>query len=880
MTLPKTYNPKETEPRLQAFWQEAGIYHFDPDSPAPVYSIDTPPPTVSGHLHLGHVYSYSHPDFVARFWRMNGYNVYYPMGYDDNGLPTERLVEKRQGVRAAQIGRQAFIERCLQVSEEAEKDYQALWQRLGLSIDWRYTYRTIDDASRRLCQWSFIDLYRRGLAYRRESPAIWCPECQTSIAQAELNDLERESEFVTLHFPLSLIPYPFEGKGDRGIGETTPAHISIATTRPELLPACVAIFVHPDDGRYRALIGQSAAVPLFGQVVPILADPAADPEKGTGAVMCCTFGDTTDVAWWYTHKLPLVEAIDRAGRMTAAAGDYAGMKITDARREIKKALEGRGFLVSRQPTSQTIRVHERCDTPVEYIVVKQWFVNVLDFKEKLLAAGEKIAWHPDHMQARYRAWVEGLNWDWCLSRQRYFGVPFPVWYCRSCGETLLAQESQLPVEPTVTQPIHPCPKCGSADFIPEEDIFDTWATSSLSPQIAGGWRPSENNGVRRGDPSLPVEINYGQQNEPEIEILQNHTGRPYGMVFPFSLRPQAHEIIRTWAFYTIVKSQYHWEALPWSDVLISGWGLAGEGMGKISKSRGGGPMSPTEMIERYSADAVRYWAASTGPGKDSVISEEKIQMGAKLATKLWNVARFVENFLGEKGKGIGELSPLSLIPLSPADRWILSRAQKLIRRVTELFHGYDYATAKSEIEAFFWTELADNYIELAKQRLYDAACPTHAGVISTMRYLLLTIIKLFAPFLPYVTEAIYQGIGEKEIGDRGSLHQEAWPADDPAMEDDDAEKVGQTLVEIATAVRRYKSERNLPLGSTLNRVQLAAVITDGRPEAEDRIWQALPAARDDLMSITRTQAIEFCPAGSDLHDFTLVNEWIRLKIEN
>jgi valyl-tRNA synthetase len=721
MPLAKSYTPSEIEPRLQAFWQAAGIYHFDPDSEASVYSIDTPPPTVSGHLHLGHVYSYSHADFIARFQRMKGCNVYYPMGYDDNGLPTERLVEKRLGIRAADIGRQAFIEKCLQVSEEAEGDYQALWQRLGLSIDWRYTYRTIDAYARRACQLSFIELAQQGLAYRKEAPAIWCPECRTSIAQAELNDLDRESEFVTLRFPLTPGPSPIRR------GES----LMVATTRPELLPACVAIFVHPDDTRYQGLVGQQACAPLFGQRVPVLADPAADPEKGTGAVMCCTFGDTTDVAWWHTYKLPLIEAIDRTGRMTAIAREFADLPLAAARQQIKQTLEANGWLIERQPTRQSIRVHERCDTPVEYVVARQWFVKVLDFKSELLEMGAQIGWRPEQMQARYRAWVENLNWDWCLSRQRYYGVPFPVWYCAACGETILADETQLPVEPLDQRPLHACPKCGGDSFRPEEDIFDTWATSSLSPQIVG---------QRLQNPAL------------------------YARVFPFSLRPQAHEIIRTWAFYTIAKSYHHWKTLPWKDALISGWGLAGEGMGKISKSRGGGPMSPTEMIARYSADAVRYWAASAGPGKDSIISEEKIQMGAKLITKLWNVARFAERFVEEREEDTPAGSTSISYPLSPADHWILSRLQKLIRRVTALLEAYDYAAAKSEIEAFFWTELTDNYLEMAKQRLYDPACPTHAGACNTIRVLLLTLLKLFAPFLPYVTEAIYQGIGEKGLG--------------------------------------------------------------------------------------------------------------------
>ncbi len=363
MPLTNKYSPGSAEPRLQGWWGESGAYHFSTASDAEIYSIDTPPPTVSGRLHLGHVYSYSQTDFMARFWRMNGCNVFYPMGYDDNGLPTERLVERELGIRATEIGREAFVEKCLQVSEEAEKAYRQLWERLGLSIDWRYSYRTIDDRSQRIAQLSFVRLYRDGLIYRKEAPTIWCPECRTAIAQAELNDLARESVFYTLAFPLR------EGGA-----------VEIATTRPELLPACVAIFVHPDDVRFRDLVGRQASVPLFGQEIPILTDPQAEPEKGTGAVMCCTFGDVTDVAWWHTHKLPLRDTIDRAGRMTDRAGAFAGLSLVEARRRIVNALDDCGALLGRRPISQSVRVHERCDTPVEYIVTPQWFARVLDFE--------------------------------------------------------------------------------------------------------------------------------------------------------------------------------------------------------------------------------------------------------------------------------------------------------------------------------------------------------------------------------------------------------------------------------------------------------------------------------------------------------------------
>ncbi|MBN1579233.1 MAG: valine--tRNA ligase [Anaerolineae bacterium] len=788
MGLSKRYNPKTREPEIDAFWQDTGVYAFSKESDAPVYAIDTPPATVSGKLHLGHTYSYSQTDFLARFWRMNGYNVFYPMGYDDNGLPTGRLVEKLHGVTADQVGREAFVKLCLQVGAQSGQEYQALWQRLGLSVDWRYTYRTIEPDTTRISQQSFLDLVGKGLAYHKQSPTIWCPECKTAIAQAELDDLDRQSTFYTLDFGLE--------NGDS---------LPIATTRPELLPACVAVFVHPDDTRYHGLVGQRVRVPVFGQSVPLLQDPHADPEKGTGAVMCCTFGDVTDVAWWHTHNLPLIEAIAPDGTMTEAAGVFAHLSIARARQQIVQALDEDKCLLERQPIEQSVRVHERCDTPVEYIVTRQWFIRVLDFKEQLLDAGERIAWHPEHMRSRYRQWVENLGWDWCISRQRAFGVPFPAWHCQDCGQVVLAKETQLPIDPAQHAPPQAC-ACGSARLVPDTDVMDTWATSSLSPQIAGRWLQ---------DPGL------------------------YEQVTPMSLRPQAHDIIRTWAFYTIVKSLHHFGTIPWKDVAISGWGIAGPGMAKISKSRGGGPVPPLEMIEQYSADAVRYWAASTGLGKDAVISEEKIQLGHKLGNKLWNVARFSARFLEDDG-------PASKPPaLSPADRWILSRTQQLVQQTTRFMKAYDYAAAKSETEAFFWTELADNYLEMAKMRLYDETNPARQGAQYALYHTLFTVLQLFAPFLPYVTEAIYRGVFA--AGASSSIHRTRWPTVDASLQDEQAEALGRILLDIATAVRRYKSEHNLSLGSQIAQLHLA---TD-----DQALRRELVAAQTDLGSITRAERI-------------------------
>ena len=790
MKLSKRYNPRTAEPRLQTWWEEHNTYWFSLERPGPVYTIDTPPATVSGNLHLGHAYSYTQTDFIARFWRMNGRNVFYPMGYDDNGLPTARYVEKRTGATAQEMGKTAFSQKCLEIGRAAGQEYETLWKRLGLSVDWRRTYRTVDSSSVRISQHSFLELFEQGLVYRKSAPTIWCPECGTAIAQAELDDMDRESVFYSLAFRLE-------------DGQTLP----IASTRPELLPACVAVFVHPDDERFRDLAGRQATVPLFGQQVPVLQDPGADPEKGTGAVMCCTFGDVADVAWWRAHRLPLVESIDPAGRLTGTAGPYAGMTTGAARRAIVEALKDQEQLLGKEAISQSVRVHDRCDTPVEYIVTQQWFLRILDFRKELLAAGERIAWHPPHMGARYRQWVEHLDWDWCLSRQRAFGVPFPVWHCPECGEMVLADSADLPLDPSVNAPPRAC-ACGNESLVPDGDVMDTWATSSLTPQIAGRWLD---------DPAL------------------------HDRVYPMSLRAQAHDIIRTWAFYTIVKSLHHFGGVPWTDIAISGWGIAGTGKAKISKSRGGGPMPPMEMISRYSADAVRYWAASTGLGKDAVISEEKIQLGYRLVNKLWNVARFSQRFLedGLRG-GAGEIPQLS-----PADGWILSRLQRLIRQTTEHMQRYEHAAAKSETESFFWTELADNYLEMAKLRLYDQDHATHAGAQFALDRALQTVLKLFAPFLPHVTEQIYQAL--YATSDHPSIHTSAWPVADPRLEDNTAEAAGRVLVAVATAVRRYKSEHNMPLGGELQRIEVS---TD-----DVGMVDVLCRAEADLASITRARQV-------------------------
>ncbi len=808
------YSPKASEDKWHRFWDEEHIYDFSREDTRPVYTIDTPPPTVSGDLTLGHCYSYSQPDFMARFYRMNGHNVYYPMGWDDNGLPTERLVERRLGIKPEQEGRARFIQAIIEVSRDLEEDYERLWRRLGLSVDWSYVYSTISPQAQKISQYSFIDLYNKRLAYRASSPAIWCPTCRTAIAQAEVNDLERETKFVTVAFRLA-------------DGQTLP----IATTRPELLPACVAVLVNPSDQRHAQLIGRTAITPLFNQEVPIIADRKADPEKGTGVVMVCTFGDTLDVEWWREHNLPLISIIRRDGKLNEQSGPYAELSAPAARSRIIADLMDRGLLFDQKPISHTVRVHERCDTPVEYIETKQWFVKLLERKNDFIEAGRQIKWHPTYMHARYEDWVTSLSWDWCISRQRYFGVPFPVWYCTACGEPVLADPIQLPVDPSTQQPSRPC-QCGSTEAEAETDVMDTWATSSVSPQIASRW-------------------------------LED--GQFFDKVFPMSLRPQAHDIIRTWTFYTIVKSLYHSNQLPWSNVAISGHGLAPDGV-KISKSRGGGPLDPTEMMDRYSADSVRYWAASTKIGRDSIISEEKIASGQKLVTKLWNVARFTIGFLD------GYQPPATTPDLLPSDHWILSRLQHLIERATDGFEEIDYTMAKDEVEAFFWNVLADNYLEMVKARLYELpdGNPQKESARYSLYSALLSIIKLLAPIMPYIAEEIFQLYFVQHEETR-SIHTSKWPEVKPVLVSSSAETLGDALVALTTEVRRYKSRNKLPMGTQLPRLQIAA--------SHQELLSDLAACAMDIKSVTRAQDLAFSdtPAPSAVAVPGFAGLWIAIE---
>jgi valyl-tRNA synthetase len=795
MSLPNRYNFHEAEPAFARLWAELGTYDFDVDGSDPIFTIDTPPPTVSGQLHIGHSYSYTQADVIARYRRMRGDRVYYPMGFDDNGLPTERFVEKTIGHKATEIGREAFIDACLELTQQTEDRFEMLWRKLGLSVDWRYRYSTISAQARRVSQWSFIQLHDMGRTYAQQAPTLWCPECQTAIAQAEVVDTTQPTLFTTLAFKLA----------DGSI-------IPIATTRPELLPACVAIFVHPDNVRYTNLIGKTASIDCgafpgeAAREVPILADELADPAKGSGAVMCCTFGDSTDVRWWRTHQLPLRLIIGRDGHLNASAGTYAGLTTLEARKRILDYLAENGSILHQETIEHDVGSHERCGTPVEYLHTRQWFIRILDQKERLLEAGRKIRWHPEYMRTRYEHWVEHLSWDWCLSRQRYFGVPFPAWICRQCGETKLATLEQLPVDPQTTQPLTPC-DCGSTDFEPEPDVMDTWATSSCSPMIIGRWPD---------DPAW------------------------FAQHFPAIMRPQAHDIIRTWAFYTIVKALYHTNDIPWRDILISGHGLSAERR-KISKSKEHNEIGPMEVIEQESADALRYWATSGRPGSDSPLSLETIAIGRKLVTKLWNASRFAENRLEQFDPSE---APAQLLP---TDRWLLSRLARTIVASTAELDRYEYAAARAEVETFFWSDFCDNYLELIKSRLYGPDTPEKYGAQWTLYAALLSVLKMFAPYMPFISEAIYQGLFRRLDG-ATSIHQSSWPEAHSEWIDPEVEGHGKVFLEVLRYVRRYKSEQGLSVGAELATLQIG--VPEGKREALEEMLV-------DLKSATRAKNIVF-----------------------
>jgi valyl-tRNA synthetase len=817
ISLPDKPALEGLESKWDARWEADQTFRFDRTrAREEVFSIDTPPPTVSGSLHVGHVFSYTHTDVIARFQRMRGKAVFYPMGWDDNGLPTERRVQNYYGVRcdpslpyvpdfqppakpaspAISISRPNFIELCNRLTREDEKAFETLWRHLGLSVDWSRTYATIDETAQRVSQAAFLRLLQRGIAYQLEAPTLWDVDFRTAVAQAELEDREQAGAYHSVRF-----------------ARQSDGYVVIETTRPELIPACVALVAHPDDERYQGLFGTDVVSPLFGVPVPVKAHALADPEKGSGIAMICTFGDLTDVTWWRELALPVRAVIQTNGafrpvtwgsagwesrdtaRAQAAYEQLVNLSAAKARVRIVELLRDSGDLLGEpRPITHAVKFFEKGDRPLEIVTSRQWFVKTMAFREELLARGRELQWHPEYMRHRYENWVNGLAGDWCVSRQRFFGVPFPVWYrVRSDGtrdyeHPIVPDESSLPVDPSTDVPdgFSATQRDQPNGFAGDKDVMDTWATSSLTPQVVGGWL--ENDGL-------------------------------FERVFPMDLRPQAHDIIRTWLFTTVLRSQLEHGRLPWRHTAISGF-VVDPDRKKMSKSKGN-VVTPMALLEEHGSDGVRYWAASGRPGADTTFDPGQMKVGRRLAMKLLNAARFA----------LLQAEPRGLIT-EPLDRGMLSALAALVTESTDNLEAYDYARVLERTESFFWA-FCDDYLELVKARRYgDFGSEGAASANSSMLVALSTLLRLFAPYLPFVTEEVWSWWRP------GSVHRAPWPTAEEVLQPIggvDAKALGvRDAAHAALAdVRRIKSMLKKPVKAVVVQAVLPRSFEGLRPAVRD-----------------------------------------------
>ncbi len=849
--LAKHFDSEVVEAKWIADWEDRGVYRWDPDRPRnETFVVDTPPPTASGSLHVGHVFSYTQTDVITRYKRMRGMNIYYPMGWDDNGLPTERRVQNYFHVRcdphtpyeeglvleeanakqrkkpARLISRKNFIEACYGLINEDEEYYRQLWRKLALSVDWEQEYQTIDDHCREIAQASFVDLHAKDQVYTHEAPTMWDVDFQCAVAQAEVDDRDLPGAYHHVEFAV----------------EDSDTSFVIATTRPELLPACVGVCAHPDDERYRGLFGKRAITPLFHAPVPIFASELADPEKGTGILMVCTFGDATDVLWWREEGLVLRQIVTKNGRLDQvtfgtpefeslkpndANGYYeqiAGKNIKQAQKAIVELLRdpagsatGNGAPLQREPEviEHPVKFYEKGDRPLEYLSTRQWFARLVDKKDQMLAKGEEIHWHPPHMRNRYSDWTENLNQDWCLSRQRYFGVAIPVWYpLDDAGEpqydqVIVAERASLPVDPTTDLPpgYSEDQRDQPGGFTGEADIFDTWFTSSMTPQISSHWSIDD----------------------------ERHK-----KLFPADVRPQAHEIIRTWAFYTIAKGLLHEDKKPWEHVTISGWILDPDRK-KMSKSVGN-VVTPIDLLEKYTTDAGRYWAASARLGVDTAFDENVWKVGKRLVTKLYNAGKFVLS-------QTGEVHPIS----TELDRAFVRELAALVERVTALYEEWNYAHGLAETESFFWAHFTDTYLELAKPRARwfedgaeGDAFAESGSAVAALRLGFDVLLRLFAPVLPYISEEIWSWTFAEEKGE-ASIHRAPWPTAsefDGVAAPSDAGSFELAIGALA-AINKSKADNEVSLGREVEKLVL---------KANAATLERLSAVEGDVLAAVRCHA--------------------------
>ena len=829
MTVPEKPSLEGLEAKWRALWEEHGTFRFDRTKTRDdVFAIDTPPPTVSGALHIGHCESYTHKDLIARYQRMRGKEVFYPMGWDDNGLNVERRVQLMRGVlcdpslpydpdftpsdpppkRPIPVSRPNFMEICADVAEMLEEKYHELWSTIGLSVDWTQSYTTIGPKATRVSQYGFLRLLERGLAYRAEGPTLWDVDMKTAVAQAELEDRVIPGAYHRLVFRRP---------------DGSPLYID--TTRPELLAACVAVVAHPDDDRYKPLMGTQVTTPLFGVSVPVVAHELADPEKGTGIAMICTFGDTTDVIWWRELDLPVRAIVEKDGRIATlpppglhspegleAYGELAGKNMKQAQTRIVELLRERGGMEGEpKPIEHPVKFWENGSRALEIVTNRQWFITY-PAAETLLEYGNNIHWHPEFMGVRYENWVNGLVGDWNITRQRFFGVPFPVWYPIDADgnvrhdQLLTARYEQLPIDPSTDVPdgYTQDQRDKPGGFTGDPDVMDTWATSSLTPLIASGW---------------PDDLDL------------------HGRVFPMDMRPQSHDIIRTWLFYTVIRSHYEFGTLPWSNALISGF-VRDPDRKKLSKSAGNSPDDPMAILAEYGSDAVRYWAAGARPGMDLAFDRNQFKVGRRLATKILNASRFALSF----GEAEGDVT-------DPLDLAMLRELGRVIDEATTAFDDYDYARALERTETFFWS-FCDDYLELVKARAYTG----DASAITALRLGLSALLRLFAPVMSFVTEEVWSWWQD------GSIHRSTWPvaAELGASEGDPS--VLHVAAEVLGQVRKAKTAEKKSL-----RADVESALVRGTPEQ----LAALDRARGDVIEAGRIADLRTEPGDELLVDVTL-----------
>ena len=763
-------------------WKTEEVYRFDPESDKPVFSIDNPPRYTSGPLHLGHATGYSLIDFMARYKRMRGCNVFFPLCFDVNGTPIEVKVEKKHHITKLDTPREEYRRLCEEYANGFIEKMTHDFEILGESMDPSIYYQTDAPYYRRITQLSFVELFNRGLVYKANYPVNWCPSCMTALADAEVEYRDNVNKLNFIKFQVA----------DSGPED----YVLIATTRPELLCTCQAVAVHPDDKEKARLVGKELVTPLFGRRVKVISDPKVQMEYGTGFVMICTIGDKDDLEWVMKYHFPLEKGIDEQGRMTELAGKYAGMKVEEARQASIDDLKAAGILVEQKDNPQQVSICWRCHTPIEYLQVPQWFLKTLDFREKILQRADEIQWHPEFMKTRLRDWTNSLEWDWVLSRQRVFATPIPVWECEKCGHAVCATKEMCYCDPTLDKPpVEKCPECGG-ELVGCTDVFDTWMDSSGSSLYNTFW---------------------GRDEELHKKL------------FPMSMRPQSHDIIRTWAFYSILRAEQIEESVPWKDIMIHGFIMAPDGTPMHSSI--GNVIDPIPILEKYGADALRYYAASCSLGIDHAFREPDVIRGRKLATKVYNLGQFASRYV----EGAPAEMPSGL---RASDRWILARYSQTVRFVTASLDDYGFDKAMKEIEGFIWHEFADNYVEMIKGRTDDA-------VRYTVRTVLLGCMKMLAPFMPHVTEEVYQSLFRGSEGEK-SIHLTAWP--EPVLDDEDALAVGEKLKDVVAGIRTWKSERKLPLNAPLKLVELvgadAAVLAD---------------AREDLLDATKAEELNIAP---------------------